>query len=167
MDPWHDPVAAVGLWASWLVRVVAILASTVVLGACAATRGTLTEDAGQTSGAAFEPAAQARPRRSVADGLFTRAQASRGERRFQQACAACHRRVEIRSRWFQATAHETLSDLYEQIALTMPEGNPGSLSPEQYTDILAFILMIKDYPAGDEELPPDQTRLQSFSLEAP
>ncbi len=105
--------------------------------------------------------------RSISDGVFTRAQASRGERRFQQVCAACHRTIEVTSRWFLAPVVETVGDMYEQISLTMPEGNPGSLSTEEYTDILAFILRAKEYPAGAQELPPDTALLENVLLGAP
>ena len=34
----------------------------------------------------------------------------------------------------------------------MPESNPGSLPDEEYVDILAYILSLSRYPAGDSEL---------------
>jgi mono/diheme cytochrome c family protein len=105
--------------------------------------------------------------RSVLDGVFTRSQALRGERRFQQVCAACHRTIEISSRWFRAGIHETVGDIFEQIVMTMPEGNPGSLNPEDYADILAFVFRTQNYPAGEQELPADRAMLDNVTMPMP
>ena len=104
---------------------------------------------------------------SVVNGLFTRGQALRGERRFQQVCAACHRTNEITRSWFRGTVHETVGDLLDVISTTMPEGNPGVLSPMEYADILAFMLRLNDYPAGEEELPVDLYLLENVRISVP
>jgi mono/diheme cytochrome c family protein len=127
-----------------------------MVSACTGTRGL--ENAGMAEAAA-PPGA-----RSVADGVFTRRQALRGQLRFQQVCAACHRPVEITSLWFRAASHRTVGDMYELISSTMPESDPGSLSADEYADILAFVLSAKQYPAGDEELPTDPAALETVFL---
>ncbi len=104
---------------------------------------------------------------SLLDGVFTRRQASRGERRFQQVCAVCHQTNEITRSLLRSTVHETVGDLFEQISMNMPEGNPGSLSSSEYADILAFIFRLNDYPAGEEELPGDLSLLERVRIEAP
>ena len=53
------------------------------------------------------------------------------------------------------------------ISTTMPEGNPGSLSSREYVDILAFLLRLNDYPAGEEELPPDSSLLENVRILGP
>ena len=35
----------------------------------------------------------------------------------------------------------------------MPEADPGSLSPAEYAAIVAYLLQINNYPAGDTDLP--------------
>jgi hypothetical protein len=103
----------------------------------------------------------------VSSGFFTPGQASRGERRFNQLCADCHRTVEITRSWFSGAVHQTTGDLMTVMSMTMPQSSPGSLSPDQYTDILAFLLRLNDYPAGEEELPADSALLATIPIPAP
>ena len=98
---------------------------------------------------------------------FTAAQASRGERRFNQLCADCHRNVEITRSWFSGRVHHTAGDLMNVMSLTMPESNPGGLSPDQYADILAFLLRMNNYPEGEDELPADLALLANVPIPAP
>ena len=53
------------------------------------------------------------------------------------------------------------------MSLTMPESSPGSLSPEQYADILAFLLRLNNYPEGEAELPADPAALADVPIPAP
>lgn len=104
---------------------------------------------------------------SVLDGVFTAGQASRGERRFQQVCAACHRSSDFAGNRFRVSwVNQTVFDLYDLIANTMPEGNPGSLSLEEYVDIVAFFLEVNEYPAGETELPFEASPLRDIRIEA-
>ena len=101
------------------------------------------------------------------DGFFTRAQASRGERRFDQLCADCHRGVEIRRIWFGGQRHQSVNSLYEVISTTMPDGNPGGLNSDQYTDIVAFLLSLNGYSEGQNELHSDQEILEGIRIPLP
>lgn len=98
---------------------------------------------------------------SVLDGVYTDAQAARGQGAFGQSCSACHGTGltgngeapalvggEFISNW----AGLTVGDLFERIRTTMPQDNPGKLSRNQYADILAFILKSNGYLAGQKEL---------------
>ena len=104
---------------------------------------------------------------TLSNGFYTRGQASRGERRFQQLCLECHRTNEITRIWFRGAIYETAGDLMNVISTTMPEGNPGSLSSREYVDILAFLLRLNDYPAGEEELPSDSSLLENVRIPGP
>ena len=101
------------------------------------------------------------------DGFFTSGQASRGERRFDQLCADCHRGNEIRRTWFGGQRHQTVGSLYNVISTTMPDDNPGGLNINQYADILAFLLSSNGYSAGESELLPDQVILENISIPLP
>lgn len=98
---------------------------------------------------------------TVLDGVYTAAQAERGQAQYSQNCAACHGSGltgngeapalvggEFISNWAGLTAGE----LFERIRTTMPQDNPGKLSRAQYSDILSFILKSNGYPAGQKEL---------------
>ena len=49
----------------------------------------------------------------------------------------------------------------------MPQEAPASLSREQYADILAYILHMNGYPAGEKELSEQSESLNAISLVPP
>lgn len=91
--------------------------------------------------------------RSVMEGVFTTSQARRGEQQFKQTCTSCHTVDQMtgsrfRSRWVD----ETVGDVFDFLINTMPGGDPGSLMPDEYASIVAFLLRQSDYPSGEKEL---------------
>jgi mono/diheme cytochrome c family protein len=105
---------------------------------------------------------------SVLDGVFTSSQASRGRQQFQLTCTSCHTVGEhtgqnFASKW-QGT---TIGDLFDLVSTTMPDGDPGSLKPEEYASILAFFLSESGYKEGEKELPSDLESLKKIRIEAP
>lgn len=101
---------------------------------------------------------------SIWDGVFTLEQAQRGQATYQRHCAACHGFELISedgyapdmtgfiftSRWHGTT----VLNRFERMRTTMPVGNPGGLTEQEYADIIAYVLSFNDYPAGDGELLP-------------
>ena len=69
---------------------------------------------------------------------------------------------EFTSNWFGLTA----GDLFERIRTTMPADRPGRVSREQNTDILAYILSMNQFPAGESELSTRTEILKMIRLEA-
>ena len=110
--------------------------------------------AGQSGGT---PAATSTaPGRTVLAGVFTGAQAARGERTFQRNCSSCHVPTQFSGEIFQVVwTDRPVGELYEVMSTTMPESAPGSLSPGDYTDIIAFFLQKNGYPQGADELAAD------------
>ena len=103
---------------------------------------------------------------SVLDGVFTSGQASRGEQRFRQVCAACHSTNEFRGGRFRIRwVGQTAGDIFELVSTMMPEGDPGSLSQEDYANLLAYFLSLNGYPAGEEPLPADVSTLRNVRIE--
>ena len=49
----------------------------------------------------------------------------------------------------------------------MPKSDPGSLTPAEYAQAIAYLLKINDVPAGDHELPPDGEVLKKIRVEWP
>lgn len=47
---------------------------------------------------------------------------------------------------------KSLGDLYTKMRSEMPTDQPGSLPAQSYADILAFILMSNEFPAGEHEV---------------
>ena len=106
-----------------------------------------------------------RPNSSVLEGVFTARQASWGETRFRQVCAACHSISEFRGGRFRlAWVGRTVGDLFQSISTLMPEDDPGSLSPDEYSAIVSYLLRENGYPAGEEDLAADATALQDIHI---
>ncbi|HVY05611.1 MAG TPA: c-type cytochrome [Burkholderiales bacterium] len=108
------------------------------------------------------------------EGVYTDAQAARGEEAYQQNCSVCHgARLQgspaaaltgetFRSHW--EDGKHTLDDLYYIIRSLMPNNAPGSLTKAQYADIVAFILKANNYPAGSQELEPKAAAMKGVTL---
>ena len=124
--------------------------------------------------------AEAGPSASAGDGVFTEAQAARGRQIYAGACALCHgRRLNgapddpdmvstpplARARFLRQWAGRSLAALVAYTRLTMPEDNPGSLTEQEYVDVVAYLLSMSRMPAGDDELPSDLRRLAGIVLE--
>ncbi len=96
---------------------------------------------------------------STLNGVFTSTQAASGEQQFKQACATCHSIEEqagsLRSKW----GNGTLRDLFTAVSTTMPQNNPGSLSSNDYTSIIAYYLQQSGHTPGSTELPGEPAAL--------
>lgn len=104
---------------------------------------------------------------STLDGVFTSAQASRGEETFSQVCASCHDTNEFSGGRFRLSwVDQTAGDLFDTISTLMPEADPGSLSPAEYASLVAYIFILNGYPAGEVELPADLVALQRVRIVA-
>jgi len=122
---------------------------------------------GSRSAATANPSSQAVTSSSVLDGVFTTRQASSGETRFRQVCAACHSISDFRGGRFRLVwVGRTVGDLFQSISTLMPEDDPGSLSPEEYSAILSYMLRENGYPAGEEDLAADASTLQNIHIVA-
>lgn len=103
---------------------------------------------------------------SALEGVFTSAQASRGREQFELTCRACHTVAEHTGAKFGAKwTGTTLNELFELISNVMPEGDPGSLKPEQYASIVAFFLKESGYPEGQKELPSEVDALKKIRVD--
>jgi mono/diheme cytochrome c family protein len=104
---------------------------------------------------------------SVLDGVFTRGQAARGETRFQQVCESCHRINDFAGGRFRVIwVGRTVGDLFYSMSTLMPEDSPGSLRPEEYADIVSYMLRENGYPEGDEDLAAELSELEAIQIEA-
>ncbi|HXH06625.1 MAG TPA: cytochrome c [Vicinamibacterales bacterium] len=107
-------------------------------------------------------------RRSTRDGVYTLAQAERGEKLYAARCAACHQTAQLSGPVFMRTWNGQSADaLFDLIRTTMPQENPGSLKPQQYADLLAYIFRMNGLPPGEEELKGASRALRQVIIEAP
>ena len=134
----------------------------IVLAAAAFAAGWAPRAAGAPTGrpAALQP---------VLEGVFTAAQAARGERTFDEVCAGCHDSGEFAGARFRlGWVDRSVGELFDIISTLMPEGDPGSLSPGEYAAVVAYLLQLNGYPAGETPLPANLSALQALEIvEAP
>ena len=113
--------------------------------------------------------------RSVWDGVYTAAQAERGQKAYVTSCGGCHRDdlsggddepplrgINFTGKWQDAT----IAQLYDFVASNMPKSSPGSLPLGTCIDIVSFILKMNDVPAGSAELTTDFEALQRIVFTA-
>ena len=112
--------------------------------------------------------------RTVRDGVFTDAQATRGQATYQKQCASCHGdKLQglqgpplVAEAFLSHWQAQPLSDLAGKIRNTMPAGATGTLTPQQSADLVAFILKTGGFPAGKTELGADDAVLGKITWPA-
>ena len=58
-------------------------------------------------------------------------------------------------------------EMFDVISDTMPEDKPASLTPEEYVDVMAYLLMLNNFPTGNTELPVGKEALSAIVMEKP
>src|SRR6187549_1037978 len=114
--------------------------------------------------------------KSVNDGVYSEAQAKRGDALYKENCATCHGdnlegsgpMPALAGKDFLASWQgKTVGDLYEKTHTTMPATAPGSLTPEQAADVVSHLLASSKFPAGQAELSTKVDELMQIKIEAP
>lgn len=111
--------------------------------------------------------------RTVADGVYTADQADRGQSLYESNCATCHggdlsggesappmAGPEFLSTW----KGKNLGGLFNRVRLTMPADEPGSLSPDENAEIIAYMLKVNQFPAGSVALPDQFEQLKEILM---
>jgi mono/diheme cytochrome c family protein len=113
--------------------------------------------------------------RTVWDGVYNEEQAKRGNAVFLEQCSNCHGRdlegadmtPALTGGAFTANWDGlTIGDLADRIRISMPLNSPGTLSRQQITDVVAYILRFNQFPAGKEELPREQPAQKQILFKA-
>jgi len=113
--------------------------------------------------------------KSTLDGVYTDAQATRGEAVYTRACVSCHQAdlsgggqaaalvgPDFNSDWKE----QTLFDIFDRTQTTMPADKAGSLSPAETADVVAFLLKKGSFPAGQTEVPSAPAALKEIKFVA-
>ena len=113
------------------------------------------------------------PSKSQWDGVFTDAQASRGEALYVDNCIFCHGTnlagtvlaPPVAGPAFLAKWNRRpLSLVFNIIQTQMPLNLSGHLSPQQNADIVAYMLKKSDSPAGTKDLPGRAEALSTLTI---
>ena len=110
---------------------------------------------------------------TVWDGVYTAAQAERGDKRFADTCASCHGAdmaggpgipgvtgIEFMFKY----NNKTVGELFDYLKENMPPGQQGSLTDAQYLDLTAAILKGNGFPEGSTELAADAATLKTIRI---
>jgi len=104
--------------------------------------------------------------RSTTSGVYTDEQASRGRDMYAMQCKSCHTPASHTGVIFaNAWDRRPLSELYQFIITRMPKNEPGSLQPDEYVDVLAYLLKLNDLPSGSDPLPADSLAMKKIRIE--
>lgn len=108
--------------------------------------------------------------------VYTDAQATDGRQVYYRTCSTCHGEdlagkvgPALTGRQFHqmvAAQKMTAPLLFHFIATQMPQTKPGSLTPTQCAEIMAFILKQNGYPSGSTPLTADSPDLEKIDLAA-
>ncbi len=100
-----------------------------------------------------------RASRTVWDGVYTGAQAQRGEESYRAHCANCHRDdlggyngLLLGARFMEKYREASLALFFDKTKSTMPRNAPGTLDDGMYVDIVSYILKVNEFPGGVREL---------------
>ena len=114
--------------------------------------------------------------KTTIDGVYTEAQAQRGEAVYARACAGCHQpdlsgdgqTPALVGKDFNMDWNDrSIGDLFERTRISMPADAPGSLEPAEVADVIAFLLNKGKFPAGQAELPSDLAALKDIKFVTP
>jgi mono/diheme cytochrome c family protein len=103
---------------------------------------------------------------------YTDEQSARGEAIYTKACGPCHEDKSLApllqgEPFAKNWSDKTVGALFTKILSTMPLQDPGTLTDQQSIDLVAYILKLNRFPAGQEALPADAAALAAMSLSSP
>jgi cytochrome c5 len=142
--------------------------------------GATTAGLADTSAPAAAAGSAASPAVSIWDGVFTADQAMRGKQVAAAVCSRCHgprldgahgpdqpeappiARYTFLSKW----DGQTVDSLLGFVKSAMPPQSPGSLTDQQYIDVISYMFQLSNAPAGQAELKPDPAALAGVVIKA-
>lgn len=117
-------------------------------------------------------AVRAEQAKTAKDGVYSDAQAKKGEALYGEQCAACHggdlsgggapalAGADFLGFWDKTP----VADLVEKIQSSMPASAPGSLTRAQAAEITAYMLKANKFPAGAADLSSDAAALKAINI---
>ena len=105
---------------------------------------------------------------TVQDGVYSTAQAERGDKLFGSICAECHQPDEFSTNgYMESWSGASVSELFDLIQATMPEDNPGSLRDQEYAAVIAYLFSLNGLPTGEEDMKGEFASLGQIRIEGP
>lgn len=120
--------------------------------------------------------AQADSSPSIRDGVYTAAQAAQGKVIYQKQCANCHGAALlgggkhiplVGNAFLDKWTDQTMADLFMKTNTSMPASAPGTMSPDETSQVLAYILSVNKFQPGQKPLPADPDGLGALRIVKP
>ena len=122
---------------------------------------------GAMPGAGLAQSSHPNGQRSTGEGVYSREQWMRGRDVYAGLCAGCHPAITHVGPMFTTSwAGKKLSDLFGFLRERMPKNDPGSLSEQEYVDVMSYMLRLNGMPAGVDELPADSVALTKIRIDS-
>ena len=111
---------------------------------------------------------------TVADGVFSGEQATRGGKTYRVFCGNCHAAdlsgdnsadsgaPPLRRLGFMEGSN--VDALFTKIRQTMPLDAPAALTSKEYLDVVAYILQQNGFPPGPDEMRSDPDELRNIRI---
>jgi mono/diheme cytochrome c family protein len=96
--------------------------------------------------------------------VYSLAQAARGEQTYMLKCVSCHPPGTYKGSVFLKWQGRSLAELLAFLMEKMPKSDPGSLTPKEYAQVMAYLLKINGNPAGRAELPAETAALIGIAI---
>ena len=115
------------------------------------------------------------PSQTIWGGVFTEAQAYRGEKVADTTCIGCHGAgltggdsgpKLVGTKFLSDWRGQSLGELFDWISESMPDDAPGTLSKSDAVLVLAYILKMNQLPTGKQDLPIDRAALARIAIVA-
>ena len=111
--------------------------------------------------------------KSAWTGVYTDAQADRGEREYGRTCAHCHglslegdgsREIPalVLDSFMRHWRGRPVQALFDTLMRSMPADDRGSMTPRMTADMIAYLLRANGAPAGDSQLPSEREALAAL-----
>jgi S-disulfanyl-L-cysteine oxidoreductase SoxD len=113
--------------------------------------------------------------KTVWDSVYSTNQAARGETAYTNTCARCHKASlagadespALTGSAFLANWNgQTVGDLHERVRTSMPTDDPGTYSRQLVTDVIAYMLKVNGFPAGNAELSTVGDSLKNITIQS-
>jgi mono/diheme cytochrome c family protein len=117
-------------------------------------------------------ASQAQQTATLTSGVYSKAQADRGQQLYQRRCATCHGAAMggglapplTGNAFTTAWAGQPVWRLVSKISNTMPPDDSGKITLQQAADLVANLLQKSNFPAGSTDLATDEKVLTAIVL---
>jgi mono/diheme cytochrome c family protein len=94
---------------------------------------------------------------TVRDGVYNEEQAKRGRATYDAKCGACHDGGTMGPElwgdpFLTGWENKPVGAFFTRVQTTMPEDAPGSLTEDEVLDLVAYVIQMNGFPAGEKPL---------------